>query len=68
MKPDFKNINIKSGSATANEQDWANENKIEKDWMTPEQIPVKPVYTKADLEDMEHLNYAAGLAPYLRGP
>jgi methylmalonyl-CoA mutase len=29
---------------------------------------VKPVYTKEDLEGMEHLNYAAGLAPYLRGP
>ena len=36
--------------------------------MTPEQIPVKPYYTKEDLEDMEHLNYAAGIPPYLRGP
>jgi methylmalonyl-CoA mutase len=37
-------------------------------WQTPEQIPVKPVYTAADLEGMEHLNYAAGIAPNLRGP
>ena len=36
--------------------------------MTPEQIPVKPVYGKCDLEGMEHLNYAAGIAPNLRGP
>jgi methylmalonyl-CoA mutase len=36
--------------------------------MTPEQIPVKSVYNKEDLLEMEHLNYAAGLAPYLRGP
>ena len=37
-------------------------------WLTPEQIPVKSTYTKADLEGMEHLNYVAGLPPYLRGP
>ncbi len=29
---------------------------------------VKPVYTLAELENMEHLQYAAGLAPFLRGP
>ena len=32
------------------------------------QIPVKPVYTKQDLEGMEHLNYTDGLPPFLRGP
>ncbi len=37
-------------------------------WITAEQIPVKGLYTAADLEGMEHLNYAAGLAPFLRGP
>ena len=37
-------------------------------WMTPEQIPVKGIYTAEDLEGMEHLNYAAGIAPFLRGP
>jgi methylmalonyl-CoA mutase len=36
--------------------------------MTPELIPVKSVYTKDDLEGLEHLNYAAGIAPFLRGP
>ena len=39
-----------------------------KEWETPEHIHVKSVYTAADLENMEHLNYAAGIAPYLRGP
>ena len=38
------------------------------DWITPEQIPVKKIYTKEDLEGMEHLNYASGLPPFLRGP
>ncbi|MBP9018238.1 MAG: methylmalonyl-CoA mutase [Bacteroidales bacterium] len=37
-------------------------------WMTSEQIPVKNIYTAADLEGMEHLNYAAGIPPFLRGP
>ena len=37
-------------------------------WMTLEGIEVKPLYTAADLEGLEHLDYAAGLPPYLRGP
>jgi len=36
--------------------------------MTPEQILVKPLYSSQDLAGMEHLEYAAGLPPYLRGP
>jgi methylmalonyl-CoA mutase len=38
------------------------------DWYTAEGIPVKPMYTAADLEGMEHLNTLPGLEPYLRGP
>ena len=37
-------------------------------WLTAEGIPVKGAYTAQDLEGMEHLNYAAGIAPFLRGP
>lgn len=37
-------------------------------WKTPEQIGVKAVYTKEDLEGMEHLDFAAGIPPFLRGP
>ena len=37
-------------------------------WMTLEGIEVKPLYTAADLEGLQHLDYAAGLPPYLRGP
>ena len=62
MKPDFKKIDIKKVSAT----------KVlgpnTADWQTPELINVKPVYTKEDLEGMEHLNYASGIPPFLRGP
>lgn len=38
------------------------------EWMTPEGIPVKKVYTKDDLKGIDHLGYAAGLPPFLRGP
>ena len=37
-------------------------------WETPEQIKVKPLYTADDLKEMEHLDYAAGIPPFLRGP
>lgn len=69
MKPNFENIDIKSAKySSPNVEEWVDNNQIKSNWLTPEQIPVKPVYTKNDLEGMEHLNYAAGVAPYLRGP
>jgi methylmalonyl-CoA mutase len=68
MKRNFKDINIKATAQQENTAEWIAKSKIEKNWKTPEQIPVKPVYTKEDLEGMEHLNYAAGVAPFLRGP
>lgn len=36
--------------------------------MTPEGIAVKPLYSPEDLEGLEHLHFAAGVPPYLRGP
>ena len=69
MRPNFKNIDYKSaGFATTNVAEWAQANGIEASWKTPAHIDVKSVYTKEDLEGMEHLNYASGLPPYLRGP
>ena len=69
MRPNFKNIDYKSaGFATTCMADWVKANGNDAAWKTPEHIEVKPVYTKEDLEGMEHLNYASGLPPYLRGP
>ncbi len=62
MKPDFKNININAIPKSQIKADY------KPDWETVEHINVKPAYTAEDLENMEHLNYAAGIAPYLRGP
>ena len=62
MKPDFSKIDIKKvAESKANASN-------EENWLTPEQIEVKPIYTSEDLKGLEHLNYAAGLPPFLRGP
>ncbi|MDB5234531.1 MAG: methylmalonyl-CoA mutase, partial [Hymenobacter sp.] len=63
MKPDFSAIaydaapapsaaSVAAGAAT----------------LTPEGIAVKPVYTSADVANLDHLGFGAGQAPYLRGP
>ena len=45
------------------------ENESEKpDFITAEDIPVKSVFSKNDIGGLEHLNFAAGIAPNLRGP
>jgi methylmalonyl-CoA mutase len=36
--------------------------------LTPEGIVIRNCYVASDLEGVEHLDYAAGIAPFLRGP
>lgn len=62
MRKDFSKINIKETKSSNKKL------KAESNWTTPELIAVKPAYTAEDLENMEHLNYAAGIPPFLRGP
>jgi methylmalonyl-CoA mutase len=69
MRPDFKNIKVTEAIGTAAKA--GSPKPAEGDaegWTTAEQIPLKPVFTKDDISGMEHLAYAAGLPPYLRGP
>ncbi|MDY3120658.1 methylmalonyl-CoA mutase [Porphyromonas somerae] len=69
MKPNYKDIDIlKGGWPQPSVAEFNKANHIDYDWTTPELINVKGAYTKEDLEGMEHLHYAAGVAPYLRGP
>ena len=37
-------------------------------WQTPEQLPVRPLYTSADRIGLDHLDTMPGVAPFLRGP
>jgi len=55
-------------STPKNIEKWEKENGVVEAWETSERIPVKSVYTHEDLKGLEHLGYAAGLPPYLRGP
>ena len=64
----FSNIDIFAGINAKNGKEWQKEAGITANWRTPEQIDIQPVYTKEDLEGMEHLDFAAGIPPFLRGP
>jgi methylmalonyl-CoA mutase len=69
MKPNFKNINIKNvPKSTFTKPEWEQKNAIAAEWETPEHIQVKQAYMPSDLDGMEHLQYAAGIPPFLHGP
>jgi len=69
MKPNFKNIDINSiSNPVKDNSSWDADNNIIADWKTPEQVDIKPVYTSSALDGMDHLEYVAGIPPYLRGP
>lgn len=75
MKPNFKDIKLDLTSKSISKKDWEEKFKQETGksvedfiWETMEQIPVKPLYTKDDLENLEHKDYFSGLPPFLRGP
>ena len=38
------------------------------EFKTPEKIKIKSKYSREDIANAEHLNFAAGIPPYLRGP
>ncbi|MEE2932146.1 MAG: methylmalonyl-CoA mutase [Pseudomonadota bacterium] len=37
-------------------------------WSTPEGVPIKSLYTAADLDSLDHLNSMPGFPPFIRGP
>ena len=65
MRKDFNKVDI--FAANGNSAAAASNNECAT-FDTAEQIKVKQVYTAKDIEGMEHLDYAAGLPPFLRGP
>ncbi len=65
MRAKFSDITYTGGAAKGCSTSTGGDDQV---WLTPEQISVKGTYTAADLEGMEHLHYAAGIAPFLRGP
>ncbi|MBR5673167.1 MAG: methylmalonyl-CoA mutase [Muribaculaceae bacterium] len=64
MRPNFKNIDI------ANDAFNVKHNPLPKGevWKNAELIDIKPIYTHEDIEGLEHLEFVAGLPPFLGGP
>src|ERR1017187_4611616 len=65
MKPDFTKVEFEPQPASAAAAPADEQPRV---WVTPEHIPIKSFYTQADLKGLEHLEYAAGIPPFLRGP
>ena len=65
MRPDFSKIDYRP-QESAKPSNAAADPAAE--WLSTEHIPIKSFYTREDLQGLEHLDYAAGIAPYLRGP
>lgn len=59
-RPDFAKIDVSNIKTTASEKVTT--------WNTPEKIKVKSKFEAKDSEELKHLEYAAGLPPFLRGP
>lgn len=69
MKPDFTKISYNKGFE---QLDWNQGNQPDRlkmpPWQTAENIEVPPALTKEDINDMRHVDFGAGIPPFLRGP
>src|SRR5947199_10857728 len=59
--PDFSKVDFADNAVTAAAT-------AAQAWITPEGIPVKPVYGGDDVASLDFLDTYPGIAPYLRGP
>jgi methylmalonyl-CoA mutase len=75
QKPDFQNISLFDDQSFMTKEEW--QQKVHQEintsiddllFETNEQISLKPLYTKEDREDLEHIDNLPGLPPYTRGP
>ena len=69
--PNFADIPLRSTATGTTRDDWyqaAGHDAGHDVWQTPEQIPVRHLYSAADLQDVDHLDTMPGLPPFLRGP
>jgi methylmalonyl-CoA mutase len=72
MRKNIQHLQIKSEARNQrsenNNSDMASRAESRESFLTAEGIEVKQNYTKEDLNDLEHLGFAAGFTPNLRGP
>ena len=61
MRPNFSEISLNPASI-------GRECLNRETWVSPEHIAVESMYLPEDLSGLEHLHYAAGIPPFIRGP
>ena len=61
VRKDLQHIKIQTS-------EFNHKNSKSEEFTTAEKIKIKKVYTKEDVENLEHLNFVAGISPFLRGP
>ena len=61
MRKNFQHIKLEKSKA-------GSQKSVEKDFITAEGISLKKTYSEQDIENLEHLDFGAGFATYLRGP
>jgi methylmalonyl-CoA mutase len=66
--PDFGHATLGPGSAPEQGDPRPGSPLAGRPWATPEGIAVAPLYTAADLADLDFLDTYPGAPPYLRGP
>ena len=64
MRPNFKNIDIANEAFNVQHKPL----NLGEPWKNAELLDIKKVYTKSDLEGLEHLDFVAGIPPFLGGP
>ncbi|WP_026713315.1 methylmalonyl-CoA mutase [Flavobacterium daejeonense] len=68
IRKDLRHIQLKSETASSFEYSFTKENTTAENFVTAEGIELKQTYVENDIEDLEHLDFAAGFPPFLRGP
>ena len=64
MRPNFKNIDIANEAFNVEHKPM----HLAEPWRNAELLDIKQVYTKEDIEGLEHLDFVAGIPPFLGGP
>ncbi|MFT7351257.1 MAG: methylmalonyl-CoA mutase [Flavobacterium sp.] len=64
MRKNIQNLNLNGIQNSKVE----NSDLKEELFLTAEKISLKKIYTKSDLDNLDHINFVAGIAPNLRGP
>ncbi|MEP3208118.1 MAG: methylmalonyl-CoA mutase [Maribacter sp.] len=71
-RKDVQNLSLKKSSFGSSPSTELRTDSVQKPnnvaFETAEKIDIKPSFSKEDIASAEHLNFAAGISPYLRGP